>query len=118
MLPEYNEDILHRLALTFIKDIGPKRARSLLSHFGNVKDIFKAPLKELKFIDGLGETVARGLKQEIPAAMTKAEAELNFVTKHAIQVLWIADENYPRRLKECSDAPVLLFYKGNANLDA
>ena len=27
------------------------------------------------------------------------------------------DERYPQRLKDCDDAPLMLFYKGNANLN-
>lgn len=117
MLPD-NRDALHRrLALTFIKDIGPRRARVLLSHFGNVDDIFKAGLKELKYADGLGETLARRIKEQTNDAFVAAEKELNFMLKHNIQALWIEDERYPQRLKNCQDAPMLLFYKGNANLN-
>jgi DNA processing protein len=118
MLPEHNSDLLYRLALTFIKDIGPKRAKALLAQFEHITDIFKAPLKKLCTIEGIGEAVARVMRDDIPAALEKAETELKFITKHEIQTLWIEDDNYPARLKQCIDAPVLLFYKGSANLDA
>jgi DNA processing protein len=118
MLPDQENTLLHRLALTFIKDIGPRRASVLLNHFGNVEHIFKASAKELKHADGLGETLARSFKEQVPDAFQKAEEELHFIIKHDIQTLWIEDEHYPQRLKNCLDAPVLLFYKGNGSLNA
>lgn len=115
MLPIDNEALFYRLALTFVKDIGPRRAKALLAHFGDAAAIFKAPLKELKHIDGLSEVRAKAFKE--PAVMEQAEKELHYTEKHGIQVLWMDDTNYPQRLKNCTDAPVLLFYNGNANLN-
>ena len=50
-------------------------------------------------------------------AMQHAERELEFITKHGIQTYYYLDDNYPYRLKECPDAPVLLFGKGNLRLN-
>lgn len=118
MRPIHHEDTIHRLALTFIKDIGPLRAKALLAHFGNVRDIFNASVKDLKYADGLGETLARQTKAEMEAALQKAQEELTFADKHNISLLWIDGEEYPQRLKNCSDAPVMLYYKGTSNLNA
>ena len=45
------------------------------------------------------------------------EAELSFAQKHQIQCLTEDDEAYPSRLRECPDGPLVLFYKGSANLN-
>lgn len=117
MLPNPDTNsLLYQIALTFVKDIGPKRAKVLLNHFGNAADIFKAPLKELKSIEGLGEVRAKAFRDE--EVMKQAEKELAYIEKHDVQVLWMEDEAYPKRLTNCTDAPVLLYYKGNANLNA
>ena len=50
-------------------------------------------------------------------ALKRAAAEMEFITKHNIQTLTLNDADYPRRLKECDDAPVLLYYKGSADLN-
>ncbi len=115
MLPVAPENLFHYIALTFVKNIGPRRARLLLQHFGSAENIFRASLKELKQVDGLGETLARSFKDE--EIKEKADKELQYVLKHNIQVLLAADEAYPQRLKNCIDAPVLLYYKGNAKLN-
>lgn len=115
MLPIDDKALFYRLALTFVKDIGPRRAKALLAHFGDAESIFNAPAKELKHIDGLTEIRAKGFKD--PAIMEQTEKELRYAEKHGIQILWIEDEAYPKRLKNCIDAPILLFYKGNADLN-
>lgn len=117
MLPENpNDDILYQLALTYISGIGAKTGRVLLERFGNARDAFKAPLKDLKLIEGIGEVRAKAFRD--PEVMTAAEKELAFVRKNGIQTFFITDPQYPKRLATCSDSPLLLFYKGNANLDA
>lgn len=50
-------------------------------------------------------------------AMKRAEVELEFTRKHGIKCLTINDGNYPQRLAECDDAPLSLFYLGNADLN-
>jgi DNA processing protein len=115
MLP--NEDELYyRLALSFVPDVGIKRGMALLERFGTAKDIFKAPLKELKKIDGITEERARAFRDE--SIFSRTEEELKFVQKNNIDVLLISDSRYPQRLLQCNDAPLLLFYKGTANLNA
>jgi hypothetical protein len=47
-----------------------------------------------------------------------AETELEYNARNGIETLCMADSRYPQRLKECDDAPLVLFYKGTANLNA
>ena len=55
--------------------------------------------------------------RDFPALRTKAEAELQWDEAHGIDVLTMDDPRYPQRLSHCADAPLVLFYKGNANLN-
>ena len=55
--------------------------------------------------------------ERIVEAMGHAERELEFIAKHGIQTYYYRDDNYPFRLKQCPDAPVLLFGKGNLRLN-
>ncbi|XZF15138.1 DNA-processing protein DprA [Chitinophagaceae bacterium MMS25-I14] len=102
--------------MSFIQGIGPKLAVALLEHFGTPEEVIKAPVKELRLVPGMGDIKAKACKE--PIVMQQAEEELAFVRKHNIDILFINDENYPQRLRGCNDAPVLLYRKGNANLDA
>ncbi len=49
--------------------------------------------------------------------LRRAEVELDFCRKHNINILTIADDGYPQRLRECADAPIVLYYKGSADLN-
>ena len=55
--------------------------------------------------------------KDIPVVMPRAEAELEYCKQHGIQLLTLNDPLYPRRLRECDDAPLVLFYKGTADLN-
>lgn len=50
-------------------------------------------------------------------AMRRAEVELEFDLKHDITPLTLIDEAYPERLRDVDDAPLVLFYRGNADLN-
>ena len=50
-------------------------------------------------------------------ALQRAAAEMDFVTKRDIRVLTMRDADYPQRLRECPDAPIVLYYKGTADLN-
>jgi DNA processing protein len=43
---------------------------------------------------------------------------LEFAEKNQIQCLTLNDASYPSRLRECEDAPLALFYRGNTPLNA
>ncbi|MBQ9231948.1 MAG: DNA-processing protein DprA [Prevotella sp.] len=50
-------------------------------------------------------------------ALRRAAAEMEFCTKNNIRVLTLNDADFPRRLSECPDAPITLYYKGTADLN-
>ena len=49
--------------------------------------------------------------------MKRAEFELQFMQEHQIRGLALGDDDYPQRLAECPDAPLVLYYRGNADLN-
>ena len=55
---------------------------------------------------------------DCPEAFKRAEQELQFAEKNQIQCITLNDPAYPSRLRECEDAPLALFYRGNASLNA
>jgi len=112
---EEEQEIYYQLALDFVPGIGAKTGRALLEKYGSAAALFRAPLKDLKQTDGVTEVKVKGFKD--PEILRKAEFELEFVLKNGVKVLYTA-HNYPKRLSHCADAPLLLFYKGNADLDA
>jgi predicted Rossmann fold nucleotide-binding protein DprA/Smf involved in DNA uptake len=51
-------------------------------------------------------------------AMEHARKELDFIKKHNITTYFYKDTNYPYRLANCVDAPIILYAKGNVNLSS
>lgn len=117
MLPEKRDnDLLYQIALTLIPGVGPKTAAVLLQHFGTAEEVFRAAPQQIKRVEGIGTGRAALMKN--PDILRRASAEMEFVAREEIRCLFITDPDYPYRLKHCNDAPVLLFSKGNANLNA
>lgn len=108
-------NILEKIALTKIKGIGPKLSRTLLAYNGSIDEIFRSSKKQLLAIPNIGEALAESIISK--SYLKEAEEEYNFVLKHGIETAWIEDKNYPKRLKNCDDAPILLYYKGTAALN-
>lgn len=110
------DKLLYRIALTKINGIGDMLARSLLNAVGNEEGIFKSSRKSLLNIPYITSRLVDEIKNS--DVMNQAEKELDFVVKNKIKTYFFTDSDYPARLKECPDSPVLFYFKGNANLNA
>jgi len=111
-----NNDLLYQIALTLVPNIGDVHAKTLVNYFGNAQSIFKAKKKELESIEGIGTIRAKSIKDFVDFSI--CETELEFIEKYKIKPLFLTDAAYPQRLLHCYDSPVLLFYRGNADLNS
>jgi DNA processing protein len=109
-------ELLYRIALTQIPHIGCVHAKLLIQQFHTAEAIFKAPIRELERMEGIGTVRARSIKNH--NQFHRAEKEIAFIEKYHITPLFITDAAYPQRLVHCYDPPTLLFYRGQANLNA
>ena len=109
-----NNSLLYQIALTLIPNIGPVQAKLLLQHY-DIDEIFKTKKNTLEKIEGFGEIRARSIATF--NNFKEAETEIAFIEKFKIQPLFITDDEYPRRLLHCYDSPILLYYRGNADLN-
>ena len=110
-----DKSLVFKIALSMIPGIGDVLARNLIAYTGSVEGIFSETVKSLTKIPGIGEVNARRIKEN--GILAKAEKEIEFILKKNINVLFYTEKEYPRRLKTCVDAPILLYTKGNMNLD-
>ena len=108
--------LFYQIALTLIPGVGAVNSRLLLKHFGSAEELFKAKKSQLLAIPGIGEKTANSILQH--DFFERAEKEMDFVEKYKIRTFFYTSEDYPKRLKNCYDAPVLLYYKGNADLNS
>lgn len=109
------DERVYQLSLTRIPDIGSILTKQLIEYFGTASAIFHASKKELAAVEGIGEIRAAQIKKFTDH--DASEQELKKIEKHKLSVLFLTDEHYPRRLKNCADPPLVLFYKGNRLLN-
>ena len=110
-----NPELKYKIALSMLPGIGGVLARNLLAYTGNVEDVFKSSLNTLIKIPGIGEGNARRILQS--NVLGRAEKEIEFIEKHSIKATFYTDPDFPRRLRTCIDAPVIIYTKGTMNLD-
>jgi DNA processing protein len=105
----------HQIALAFVPGIGGVTGRALLGHFGTAEAIFNAKKSHLTTVPGIGGKTADLILSK--QGFDRAEKEMQFIEKYKIKPLFFTDEDYPSRLKHCFDAPLILYFKGNADLN-
>ena len=112
-----NKEILYQIAITLIPGIGDISGKRFVAYCGNAEAVFKETRKSLEKISGMREVTIDALCN--PKDMLKrAEQEMEFIEKNGVKPLFFQDADYPRRLLQCDDSPLMLYFKGNVNLNA
>ena len=107
---------LYEIALTLVPGIGNVNGKKLVAYCGGAEAVFCENKKALAQINGIGDNVVKFIDSK--EVMLRAEQEMNFIEKNNITPLFYLDSDYPKRLQHCHDSPMMLFYKGNADLNA
>ncbi len=108
------EEKKYWVALNQFSKFGPRRFKKLLKYFQNAKQIFNAPLDELK---------KSGIEENIAQEFISTRLELNLdqlwenLIKENINIITIQDDAYSKLLKEIHNPPALLYYKGKLEDD-
>ncbi|MDZ7740031.1 MAG: DNA-processing protein DprA [Bacteroidales bacterium] len=110
-----DKELVCTIALGMVPGVGDINARKLIRHMGSARAVFNESGRNLMLIPGIGKTIASHLKSK--TFIDKARNELDYIHKHDINIKCYDDPDYPRRLKECPDAPLIIYYKGNASLN-
>lgn len=111
-----DEERICSIALPQIPGIGRIWAKKLIDAMGNAAEVFRLRKELPERLPGIHSDVIEAL--DCPQALARAEQEYEFIVKNNLQCFTLSDEAYPLRLRECDDAPVALFFKGNADLNA
>ncbi len=111
----YNEELFYQIALSLIPKVGPLLAKRLIAYTGSPKALFEEEKRKLLKIPNIGENLVNNIKSK--TIFEKAKKELAFIERYHIDVLFYLDKRYPKRLKNCEDAPVILYSKGNVNFE-
>ena len=104
-------DLPYILALSFQKGIGDFTARKIIQFFGSAEAAWTCKPKDLMQISGIGQQISKDYNKK--KYLDLAFNEIEYCKNNEINILTIYDEAYPNLLKECLDAPIVLFTKGN-----
>jgi len=109
------EELVRRIALTRVAGVGDVLARNLVSYCGSAEAVFRQPRRSLEKIPGIGAKTATAIASF--RDFDRAEREIRFMERNGIRSFFYSDPEFPARLKNCPDAPALLYYKGTADLN-
>ena len=90
--------------LDFYKHAGS--ATAIIDHRKDVREVI--PDASPKLVERI---------RDCEAHIHRAEEEYEWTQQHGVRILRWGDDAYPQRLAECADAPLILYYKGTADLN-
>ncbi len=105
----------YKIGISLINGLGSVNAKKIIAYLGGVEAVFKEKKSNLLKIDGVGSFLASNIVNN--KVLDKADKEIEFIEKNDIRSFFYLDDNYPYRLKQCADAPILFYMKGNVDLD-
>jgi len=111
-----DDKLLYTLALTRMAGFNFQTALQLYRELGSGKAVYDNRQNIRDVLPGCTPRLAESL-QDWSVALSQADAELSFIEKHKIRALCLGDPDYPQRLSETPDAPIVLFYLGTADLN-
>lgn len=110
-----DNDLVFKIAIEQIPKIGSINAKRLIAYCGGAEAVFKERKTALTKIPGIGEILANEICNQ--QVLSAAHDEVNFIEKYNIKPLFFLDPEYPERLRQCEDGPVVLFVKTQCSID-
>ena len=97
------------LTLLHTPGIGPSTFHTLLDHFGSADAVLNASNSELSGLSLKNDTISALKHQEKP----DITADLDWASEPEHHIITSADERYPAQLKDLTDAPPVLYVRGD-----
>ena len=110
------QEIFYTMALTRLTNFNYQQALELYRAVGSAQLLYEHRNEIGDIIKDASPKLMEALK-DWDEPMRRAECEMRFMEEHRIRALTLNDDDYPQRLTECPDAPIILYYKGQADLN-
>lgn len=108
--------IIYDIALTMIPEIGNIRGRRLIEVFGTAEAAMKVAAEDIAEQTQIPFSAVNKLVNN--SVFPDAEAEIKFARENGIEIIPITSGKYPERLRECCDAPLVLYVKGDIDFNS
>lgn len=110
------QELFYAMALTRLTNFNFQQALELYKAVGSAQGIYEHRHEIGDVVEACSPRLKEALK-DWNEAMKRADFELKFMQEHQIRALTPLDDDYPQRLCECADAPIVVYYRGNADLN-
>ena len=110
------QEIFYAMAMTRLTNFNFQQALELYKTVGSAQLIYEHRNEIGDVVEDCAPRLVEALK-DWDEPMKRADFELQYMREHGIRALTLDSDDYPQRLKECTDAPIVLYYKGNADLN-
>lgn len=110
-----NNDNYYLIALLEIKGIGSSIAKKLIEEYGTARAVFSLSLEKYKELGTIGRSIIEAIEKEYVFSVAKDQIE--YCKEYNVEILGFKDPKFPHRLNHCSDAPLLLYFRGNCDLN-
>lgn len=111
------QEIISAIAMTKLKGLSLLNARTLFETIGSAHDVLAHRKDIVSLIPNASSRLLEAFSN-VDTALREAEKEMEFIEKKHLKVFTLNDDDYPGRLRECEDAPLILYYYGSANLNS
>ncbi|MCL3782361.1 DNA-protecting protein DprA [Prolixibacteraceae bacterium JC049] len=112
-----NEDLKYKIASAHFPHIGLPRLKQIVAHTGTYMSLFSENVNLLSEVPGINKELAKNVVANTKNALQIATEELKFIKKQNLNIYYYSDDEYPRRLTHCDDAPIYFYTKGCCNFN-
>ena len=111
------QETISVIALTKLKGLSLLNARTMMEALGSASEVFAHRKDIMNLIPDASQRLVAAFADS-DDALRLAEEEMDFIEKKRLKVFTLLDEDYPQRLVECEDAPLVLYGCGDFNLNS
>ncbi|MDE6416837.1 MAG: DNA-processing protein DprA [Duncaniella sp.] len=110
------DTLIYRIAFASQRSLSLAAATELLARTGSEQRYFTLPPEELRHITGTSNRLwDAGHRAKL---LDEARREIDFIESHSVKCIYFTDPDYPQRLLNCEDAPLMLYGLGDCDLNA
>lgn len=108
--------IFYDVALSLVPGVGCLSSKQLISYCGSAENVFTTPKGKLLKVPGVGSKIVDIINNK--EHFEAAEKQLLLAEQYKVKIYSYTNPEFPERLKNIFDAPSVIYYKGNVNLNS
>ncbi len=110
------QELIYAIALTKLRSLSQINARMLFEAAGSATEVFVNRKDLRSLVPEANERLMHAL-DNVDEALAIAEKEMQFISSKKVKAMVMTDDAYPKRMLECTDAPLVLYGYGNVDFN-